>query len=105
MNRAAGAAVPQAKCCWSMQQSEMAVSDAETDPHRGEGSVTQYFKGKTERPHEMFPAEVRKSTDKLSLSSQVQQSSPARLRVSGWWTRKTQQVESYVTRKALDGLT
>ena len=70
----------------------------------GEDSVTQYFKGKTEDDlMKMFLPEVKKSTDKLSLSSQYNKLA-GKASGFGLVDKEDAQVESYVTRKALDGL-
>ncbi|MBX3686275.1 MAG: DUF4197 domain-containing protein [Rhodocyclaceae bacterium] len=104
MNRAAEAAVPQAKVLLVNAAKQMTVSDAKQILTGGEDSVTQYFKGKTEDDlMKMFLPEVKKSTDKLSLSSQYNKLA-GKASGFGLVDKEDAQVESYVTRKALDGL-
>ncbi|MBX3680910.1 DUF4197 domain-containing protein [Cognatazoarcus halotolerans] len=104
MNRAAEAAVPQAKVLLVNAAKQMTVSDAKKILTGGDDSVTQYFKGKTEGDlMKMFLPAVKKSTDKLAVSAQYNKLA-GKASGLGLVNKEDAQVENYVTRKALDGL-
>lgn len=104
MNRAAEAAVPEAKNLLVSAVQQMSVSDAKNILTGGDDSVTRYFRDKTEaRLTTMFLPTVKQNTDRLALAGQynkvVGQAAGLGL-VKGEDAR----IEGYVTRKALDGL-
>lgn len=99
MNRAAEAAVPQAKPLLVNAVKTMSVSDAKGILSGGDTSVTEFFKGKTEQPlFGRFLPVVTQTTSKVGLARQYNDFI-AKVPVQG-----TQKIENYVTQKSLDGL-
>lgn len=104
MNRAAEAAVPEAKGLLMNAVKQMSVSDAKNILTGGDDSVTRYFRDKTETQlTRLFLPTVKQSTDKLALASQYNKLAGQAAGI-GLLKSEDAQIESYVTRKALDGL-
>lgn len=104
MNRAAEAAVPEAKTLLVDAVKQMSVEDARTILSGGDDSATRYFKSKTQtRLAEKFLPVVKQSTDRLALAEQYNKLAG---QAAGFGLVKSEdaQIEGYVTRKALDGL-
>ena len=104
MNRAAEAAVPEAKTLLMAAVKDMSVKDAKDILTGGDDSVTQYFRSKTQSQlTQRFLPIVKQQTDRLSVSSQY--NAPASKAAGvGLVKGEDAQIEGYVTRKALDGL-
>lgn len=104
MNRAAEAAVPEAKVMLVDAVKAMSVDDARKILTGGDDSVTRYFKDKTQaRLTEMFLPTVRQSTERLALAGQYNKLA-GQASSFGLVKSEDAQIENYVTRKALDGL-
>ncbi|AKU10020.1 hypothetical protein AzCIB_0115 [Azoarcus sp. CIB] len=104
MNRAAEAAVPEAKVLLVDAVKQMSVDDARNILSGGDDSATRYFKSKTQaRLAEKFLPIVKQSTDRLALAGQYNKLAG---QAAGFGLVKGEdaQIEGYVTRKALDGL-
>jgi hypothetical protein len=104
MNRAAEAAVPEARKLLTEAVKQMSVDDAKKILSGGDDSATQYFREKTQgRLSELFLPVVRKSTDRLALADQYNKIAG---QAAGYGLVKAEdaRIEQYVTRKALDGL-
>jgi len=104
MNRAAEAAVPEAKRLLVDAVQQMSVTDAKTILTGGDASVTDYFRTKTQdQLSQLFLPAVKQSTDKLALAGQYNKLA-SRAAGVGLLKGEDAQIENYVTRKALDGL-
>ncbi|NMG74558.1 DUF4197 domain-containing protein [Aromatoleum diolicum] len=104
MNRAAEAAVPEAKTLLVDAVKQMSVDDARRILGGGDDSVTQYFKSKTQtRLTEKFLPVVKGSTDRLALAEQYNKIA-GQAASFGLVKGEDAQIEGYVTRRALDGL-
>lgn len=104
MNRAAEAAVPEAKTLLLAAVRQMSVADAGNIVSGGDDSVTRYFREKTEAElFQRFLPVVRESTDKLALAGQYNRLA-GKAAGAGLIKGEDAQVEQYVTRRALDGL-
>ncbi|AWI79072.1 MAG: DUF4197 domain-containing protein [Betaproteobacteria bacterium HGW-Betaproteobacteria-13] len=104
MNRAAEAAVPEAKTLLANAVKQMSVTDAKNILTGGDDSVTNYFREKTQdQLTKLFLPAVKKSTDKLELSGQYNKLAGQAAGI-GLVKGEDAQIENYVTRKALDGL-
>ncbi|NMG27996.1 DUF4197 domain-containing protein [Aromatoleum evansii] len=104
MNRAAEAAVPEAKTLLVDAVKQMSVEDARGILTGGDDSATRYFKSKTQsRLAEKFLPIVKQSTDRLALAGQYNKLA-GQAASFGLVKNEDAQIESYVTRKALDGL-
>lgn len=104
MNRAAEAAVPEAKSLLVNAVKTMSVSDAKKVLTGGDTSVTQFFSEKTREPLGMkFLPIVTKATQKVSLADKYNRVAG---KVAGLGLVKPQDanIQQYVTGKALDGL-
>lgn len=104
MNRAAEAAVPEAKALLVSAVKAMSVSDATRLIRGGDNSVTEFFADKTRAPLGVkFLPIVTKATEKVSLADKYNRVAG---KVSGLGLVKKEDanVQQYVTRKALDGL-
>lgn len=100
INRAAEAAVPQARQMLVDAVRTMTLSDAKKILTGGETSVTEFFRGRTEKPlFEKFLPIVTKTTSSVGLARRYNDL-VGRLPVGGSATR----IEDHVTAKALDGL-
>ncbi len=104
MNRAAEAAVPQAKVLLVDAVKKMSVQDAKGILSGGDTSATDYFRRTTEAQlMQRFLPIVKKTTDRVGLAQQY--NSLAGQAVSfGLVGQDEVTVENYVTKKALDGL-
>ncbi len=99
MNRAAEAAVPEAKSLLVAAAKAMSVTDARSILTGGPTSVTEYFRSKTEKPlFERFLPIVTRTTSRVGLA-QKYNALVARLPVKG-----DARIEQHVTGKTLDGL-
>lgn len=104
MNRAAEAAVPEAKVLLVDAVKQMSVDDARKILTGGDDSATRYFKTKTQgRLTEMFLPTVKQTTDRLALAEQYNKLA-GQASTLGLVKSEDAQIEGYVTRKALDGL-
>ncbi|TAH53171.1 MAG: DUF4197 domain-containing protein [Betaproteobacteria bacterium] len=104
MNRAAEAAVPEAKTLLMAAVKDMSVQDAKNILTGGDDSVTQYFRSKTQAQlTQRFMPVVKQQTDRLSVSTQYN-SLASKAAGVGLVKGEDAQIEGYVTRKALDGL-
>ena len=104
MNRAAEAAVPEAKELLIEAVRDMSVTDAQKILTGGDDSVTQYFRGATQdRLRERFLPIVRQKTDTLGLAGQYNELAGAASRY-GLLSADDANLEDYVTGKTLDGL-
>ncbi|PTD95824.1 DUF4197 domain-containing protein [Pseudothauera lacus] len=104
MNRAAEAAVPEARALLADAVRQLTVEDAKKILGGGDDSVTQYFRQHTEAGlTQRFLPVVRQHTERLALAGQYNRLAG---QASGFGLMKAEdaQIESYVTRKALDGL-
>ncbi|QID16385.1 DUF4197 domain-containing protein [Nitrogeniibacter mangrovi] len=104
MNRAAEAAVPEAKDLLVSAVKQMSVDDAKKILTGGDNSVTQYFESKTRAAlTERFLPVVSKQTDRLSLANQYNKVA-GKVAKAGLLKGDETSVETFVTAKALDGL-
>lgn len=104
MNRAAEAAVPEAKTLLVDAVRQMSVEDARGILTGGDDAATRYFKSKTQaRLAEKFLPVVKQSTDRLALAEQYNKLA-GQAASFGLVKGEDAQIEGYVTRKALDGL-
>ena len=104
MNRAAEAAVPEAKALLVSAVKAMSVSDATRLIRGGENSVTQFFADKTRSPLGVkFLPIVTKATEKVSLADKYNRVA-GKASGLGLVKKEDANVQQYVTRKALDGL-
>jgi hypothetical protein len=104
MNRAAEAAVPEAKALLVNSIKQMSVDDAKSILTGGDDSATQYFKKTTSKPlTEKFLPIVQKATENVQLAQQYNKFSEAGSRF-GLVTKDQANLEQYVTQKTLDGL-
>jgi hypothetical protein len=104
MNRAAEAAVPQAKTLLLNAVKSMSVDDAVKIVKGGETSVTQFFSTKTREPLgvEFLPV-VARATEKVSLA-QKYDALAGKAAGMGLMKKEEANLNGYVTGKALDGL-
>lgn len=104
MNRAAEAAVPEARALLVDAVKSMSIDDAKNILIGGEGSVTAFFKEKTAAPlTQKFLPIVREQTARLDLAQMYDQYAGQAARL-GLVKQEDAQIDLYVTRKALDGL-
>ncbi len=104
MNRAAEAAVPEAKSLLIGAVKSMSVEDARQVVTGGENSVTQFFVGKTREPLGVkFLPIVTRATEKVSLASKYN-AVAGKAAGLGLVKKEDANVQQYVTGKALDGL-
>ena len=104
VNRAAEQAVPQAKALLVGAVKSMTVEDAKSILQGGDNSVTNFFKGKTEKPiGEKFLPLVSKVTDRIGLAKQYNQLAGQGEKL-GLIKGDQAKIERHVTAKALDGL-
>lgn len=104
MNRAAEAAVPQARTLLVSTAKSISVDDAIKIVRGGDTSVTDYFAGKTRAPlaEQLLPI-VTQSTEKLDLASQYN-AVAGKAAQFGLLKGDEVNVQRYVTAKSLDGL-
>ncbi|TXC66935.1 DUF4197 domain-containing protein [Piscinibacter aquaticus] len=104
MNRAAEAAVPEAKPLLINAVKSMSVEDARKVITGGDNSVTQFFAGKTRDPlAEKFLPIVTRATEKVSLAAKYNAVAGKAMGL-GLVKKEEANVQQYVTGKALDGL-
>lgn len=104
MNRAAEAAVPEAKTLLVSAAKSISVQDALRIVRGGDTSVTDYFAGKTREPLGVkFLPIVTRATEKVSLADKYN-AVAGRAAKMGLVKGEDANVQQYVTRKSLDGL-
>ncbi|HWR76657.1 MAG TPA: DUF4197 domain-containing protein [Thiobacillus sp.] len=104
MNRAAEAAVPEAKTLLVDAVKEMTLEDAKGILTGGKTSATDFFRKKTEtRLTERFAPIVKATTDKVGLAQQYNQYAGMAAQFN-LVDKKQASVEQYVTQQALDRL-
>lgn len=104
MNRAAEAAVPQAKSLLVDAVKKMTVQDAKGILTGGEDSATQYFKRTTSEPLvQKFKPVVKKAMAKVKLAEAYNEIAASGAKL-GLVKEEDAHLEDYVTRRALDGL-
>ncbi len=104
MNRAAEAAVPEARTLLVDAVKQMSVQDVAGILTGGPSSATQYFRSKTSASlAARFLPIVRKSTEKVDLTARYN-ALAGKAAGLGLIDAKDASVETYVTQKALDGL-
>jgi len=104
MNRAAEAAVPEAKPLLLDAVKSMSVDDAKKILTGGDDSVTQFFKAKTSEPLMLkFMPVVQKYTANVDLAKKYNQVAATGLQL-GLLKKEDADIDSYVARSALDGV-
>ena len=104
MNRAAEAAVPEAKALFVNAVKQMSVQDAKGILSGGNDAATQYFRQKTSGPlAQKFLPIVQKAMARVKLA-EVYDKYAERGAQFGLVKKEDVKLESYITRKALDGL-
>ena len=104
MNRAAEAAVPQAKTLLVNSIKQMSVEDAKGILSGGEDSATQYFRRTTSGPlGEKFKPMVQKAMAKVKLAEKYDQFAGKAAKY-GLVREQDAHLDNYVTQKTLDGL-
>ncbi len=104
MNRAAEAAVPEAKKLFSESIKKMSVQDAKGILTGGQTSGTDYFKrSTTDQLREKFLPIVKKATAKVKLAEKYNQYAHKGVQF-GLVKKEQANLDDYVTQKALDGL-
>lgn len=104
MNRAAEAAVPEAKPLFVDAVKQMSVADARVILTGGDTAGTDYFrKATSEKLAAKFLPIVKASTDKLQVAGQYNNVAGQASKL-GLVDARDATIESYVTAKALDGL-
>lgn len=104
MNRAAEAAVPEAKNLLVNSIKQMSVEDAKGILTGGDDAATQYFRRSTAAPlAEKFQPIVRKAVARVKLAEKYDQFAGKAAKY-GLVKEADTHLDSYVTQKALDGL-
>lgn len=104
MNRAAEAAVPEAKALLVDAVRQMTVEDAKGILTGGDDAGTQYFKRKTAAPlTRKFLPIVKRAVEKVKLAQTYEKFAKKGARF-GLVKEQDTHLENYVTEKALDGL-
>lgn len=104
INRAAEAAVPEAKQLFVDAAKKMTVQDAKGILTGGESSGTEYFKRATsDQLRAKFLPIVQKATAKVKLADKYNQYAEKGVKF-GLVKKEDANLDSYVTQKALDGL-
>jgi hypothetical protein len=104
MNRAAEAAVPQAKALLVSAVKAMSVEDGKQILSGGDNSVTNFFAGKTRAPLSVtFLPIVTKATEKVALADKYN-AVAGKASGLGLLKKDDANIQQYVTGKALDGL-
>lgn len=104
MNRAAEQAVPEAKSLMLNAVKTMSVEDAKTILTGGNDSVTRFFKARTAAPlAARFLPIVKRATDRVGLAREYNQFAEGAARL-GLVKGDEANIETYVTRRTLDGL-
>ena len=104
MNRAAEAAVPEAKTLLVKSIKQMSVEDAKAILTGGDDSATQYFRRTTSGPlTEKFKPMVKTAMAKVQVAKKYDQLA-GKAASYGLVREEDAQLENYVTQKTLDGL-
>jgi len=104
MNRAAEAAVPEARTLLVDAVRKMSIQDAKGILAGGEDSATQYFKRSAGAPlSQKFLPIVKKAMERVRLAETYNEFAGTGSRL-GLVRAEDANLESYITRKALDGL-
>lgn len=104
MNRAAEAAMPEARALLVNAIRQMSIQDAKGILTGGEDAATQYFRRTTSTPlAQKFLPIVKKATEKVKLAERYNAFVETGSRF-GLVREQDANLENYVTRKALDGL-
>ena len=104
MNRAAEAAVPEARTLFTDAVKKMSVQDAKGILTGGDDAATQYFKRTTSEPlAKRFQPIVKKAMEKVKLAEKYNEIAASGARL-GLVKDEEAKLEDYVTRRALDGL-
>ncbi len=104
INRAAEAAVPEARTLLVDSVRRMSVQDAKAILTGGQDSATQYFKRTTsDQLRAKFLPIVKKATAKVSLAQKYDEYAGKGVHL-GLVKKEDANLDSYVTQKALDGL-
>ena len=104
MNRAAEAAVPEARALLVNAVKKMSVDDAKAILTGGDDAATQYFKKTTSAPMaEKFLPIVKKATAEVQLAQQYNQFAEMGNKF-GIVKKEQANLEQYVTQKTLDGV-
>ena len=104
MNRAAEAAVPEAKALLVAAVKALSVEDALKIVRGSETAVTEFFAGKTRLPlGEKFLPIVTRATEKVSLAERYN-AVAGKAAAAGLVKGDEMNVQRYVTTRALDGL-
>ena len=104
MNRAAEAAVPEAKALFVNAIRQMSVQDAKGILTGGNDAATQYFRRTTSEPlAQKFRPIVTKSMARVKLAEKYDEFAEKGARF-GLVSKEDANLENYITRKALDGL-
>ena len=104
MNRAAEAAAPEAKQLLVEAVKKMSVQDAKGILTGGDTAATEYFKRTTQAQlTQRFLPIVKKATDRVGLAQQYNNLAGQGASL-GLIKKEDASIETYVTRKALDGL-
>ena len=104
MNRAAEAAVPEAKALLLDAVKQMTLQDAKAILTGGDDSVTQYFQRTTSEPLTVkFLPIVRQATERVELAKKYNRYAKQAAKL-GLLDKEDASLEAYVTDKALDGL-
>ena len=104
MNRAAEAAVPEAKALLVNAVKSMSVEDGRQILTGGDNSATQFFADKTRAPLAVkFLPIVTRATEKVSLANKYNKVA-GQVASLGLVNKDEANIQSYITGKALDGL-
>jgi len=104
MNRAAEAAVPEAKTLLVNAVKSMSVEDGRRILTGGDDAATQFFAGKTREPLSVkFLPIVTRATQKVALADKYN-AVAGRASSLGLLKKEDANVQRYVTTRALDGL-
>ena len=104
MNRAAEAAVPEAKALLVESVRRMSIQDAKGILTGGDTAATEYFRRTTQKQlAQRFLPIVKKATDRVGLAEQYNSLAGQGVQL-GLIRQDQSTIEGYVTQKALDGL-
>ena len=104
MNRAAEAAVPEAKSLLVQSIRDMSIQDAKGILTGGDTAATDYFRRTTRAPlAQRFLPIVKKATDQVGLAEKYNSLAGQAVQL-GLVKQEQSTIEGYVTEKALDGL-
>ncbi len=104
MNRAAEAAVPEARALLVSSVKQMSVADAKSILTGGDDAATQYFRKTTSAPmEERFLPIVQKAMADVQLAQQYNKFAESGARY-GLIKKEQANLEQYVTQKTLDGV-